>query len=65
MKLKTFKGGIHPYDGKEYTKNIPIKSMSASQEVVFPLSQHIGAPAKSIVKPKDEVPSFEAITTFL
>lgn len=55
MKLKTFKGGIHPYDGKEYTKNIPIKSMSASQEVVFPLSQHIGAPAKAIVKPKDEV----------
>lgn len=55
MKLKTFKGGIHPYDGKEYTKNEAIKLMNASQEVVFPLSQHIGAPAKAIVKPKDEV----------
>lgn len=55
MKLKTFKGGIHPYDGKEYTKNIPIKTINASQEVVFPLSQHIGAPAKAIVKPKEEI----------
>ena len=55
MKLKTFKGGIHPYDGKEYTKNEKIRMMNASQEVVFPLSQHIGAPAKAIVKAKDEV----------
>lgn len=55
MRLNTFKGGIHPYDGKEYTKNESIKAMDASQEVVFPLSQHIGAPAKAVVKPKDEV----------
>lgn len=55
MRLKTFKGGIHPYDGKEYTKNESIKLMDASKEVVFPLSQHIGAPAKAVVKPKDEV----------
>lgn len=55
MRLKTFKGGIHPYDGKEYTKNESIKIMDASNEVVFPLSQHIGAPAKAAVKPKDEI----------
>lgn len=55
MRLNTFKGGIHPYDGKEYTKNESIKAINASQEVVFPLSQHIGAPAKAVVKPKDEV----------
>jgi len=55
MRLNTFKGGIHPYDGKEYTKNESIKVMDASPEVVFPLSQHIGAPAKAVVKPKDEV----------
>lgn len=55
MRLNTFKGGIHPYDGKEYAKDKKIKTMEASPEVVFPLSQHIGAPAKAIVKAKDEV----------
>ena len=42
----TFKGGIHPYDGKELSKDKPIKELfPAVGEMVFPLSQHIGAPA--------------------
>ena len=41
----TFKGGIHPYDGKELSKDKPIKELfPAVGEMVFPLSQHIGAP---------------------
>ncbi|MCR5420213.1 MAG: electron transport complex subunit RsxC [Lachnospiraceae bacterium] len=51
----TFKGGIHPYEGKEFTKDKPIKRFIPSGEMVFPLSQHIGAPAKPVVKKGDRV----------
>ena len=46
MKLKSFKKGIHPYEGKALSKDLPIQIMNASATMVFPLSQHIGAPAK-------------------
>ena len=49
MSLLSFKGGIHPYDGKELSKDKPIKSLNPGKELVYPLSQHIGAPAKAIV----------------
>ena len=55
MGLFTFKGGIHPNDGKNLAKDQPIKVLEAGDEVVFPLSQHIGAPAKALVKKGDEV----------
>lgn len=55
MKLGTFIGGIHPNDFKQYTKALPIVEQKASMEVVFPLSQHIGKPAKAIVKAGDKV----------
>ena len=55
MGLFTFKGGIHPNDGKSLAKDQPIKVLEAGDEVVFPLSQHIGAPAKALVKKGDEV----------
>ena len=50
MAFLTFKGGIHPYDGKELSKDKPITDYLPKQELVYPLSQHIGAPAKSIVE---------------
>ena len=49
MGLKTFKGGVHPYEGKELAKDAPIKEVLPKGELVFPLSQHIGAPATPIV----------------
>ena len=55
MGLLTFKGGLHPYDGKELTKDKPIKDYLPKGELVFPLSQHIGAPAKAVVKKNDRV----------
>lgn len=55
MALKTFKGGVHPYDGKELSKAKPIKEVLPKGELVFPLSQHIGAPAKPIVAVGDKV----------
>ena len=55
MKLGTFKGGIHPKDGKEMSKNIPIKEILPKGNLVYPMSQHIGAPAKPIVAVGDKV----------
>ena len=55
MSLKSFIGGIHPKDQKQYTKDLPIIKIKASDEVVFPLKQHIGAPCQPIVKVKDEI----------
>lgn len=55
MKLATFKGGVHPDDGKRFTKDKPVQTYLPKGELVFPLSQHIGAPAKAIVQKKDHV----------
>ncbi len=55
MKLLTFKGGIHPNDGKQLAKDKKIVSILPKEELVYPLSQHIGAPAKPVVKAGDRV----------
>ena len=55
MGFLTFKGGVHPYDGKELSKNYPIEKYLPRGEMVFPLSQHIGAPAVPVVKKGDRV----------
>ena len=55
MGLSTFKGGVHPYDGKELSKEKPIKELLPQKELVFPLSQHIGAPATPVVSVGDTV----------
>ncbi|EGG84223.1 electron transport complex, rnfabcdge type, C subunit [Lachnospiraceae bacterium 2_1_46FAA] len=55
MKLLTFKGGIHPDDGKQLAKDKKIVSILPKEELVYPLSQHIGAPAKPVVKAGDRV----------
>ncbi len=51
----TFVGGIHPYDGKDLSKDKPIRDILPASELVYPLSQHIGAPAKAIVEKGDRV----------
>lgn len=55
MKLATFIGGIHPNDGKSFTKDSPVQKYLPKGEMVYPLSQHIGAPAKPLVKKGDQV----------
>lgn len=54
MKL-TFKGGIHPYEGKELTMDKDVIEYLPKGDVVYPLSQHIGKPAKPVVKKGDHV----------
>ena len=55
MAKSTFVGGVHPYEGKELTKDKPIKDVLPKGDLVYPLSQHIGAPAVPIVKKGERV----------
>ena len=55
MGLLTFKGGLHPYDGKDLSKDNPITEYLPQGEMVYPLSQHIGAPAVPCVAKGDRV----------
>ena len=55
MAFLTFRGGVHPYDGKELSKEKPVKEFLPGKELVYPLSQHIGAPAQPVVEKGDRV----------
>ena len=55
MAKLTFRGGVHPYEGKDLSKDKPMKTIVPKGEMVYPLSQHIGAPAVPVVKKGDEV----------
>mgnify|MGYP002724876046 FL=1 len=55
MALLTFKGGIHPDDGKDLAKNKEIVELKPKGDLIYPVSQHIGAPAKPIVAAGDHV----------
>jgi len=55
MSLKTFsRGGVHPQENKLSTGN-SIQEIPLPDVVVIPVSQHLGAPAKVLVKRGDEV----------
>lgn len=51
----TFRGGIHPYEGKELSKDHPIEKYLPKGDLVYSLSQHIGAPSVPCVKKGDTV----------
>ena len=55
MGLRTFKNGVHPFEGKELSKEKPVQELLPKGELVFPVSQHIGAHAKPVVKVGDTV----------
>lgn len=57
----TFKGGIHPFDGKELSKDKPIRTMEPGPKLFYPLSQHIGAPATPLVEKGQRVLKGEKI----
>lgn len=55
MKLRTFRiGGIHPEENK-LTAEAATQTAPLPKQAIFPLSQHIGAPAKPVVKKGDKV----------
>lgn len=55
MGLLTFKGGVHPIEGKDLSKDKPIRELLPKGDLVYPLSQHIGAPATPIVAVGDTI----------
>lgn len=55
MELLTFKKGVHPPHGKHLTEKKPIEEYLPKGDLVFPLSQHIGAPCTALVKKGDRV----------
>ena len=55
MSLKTFsKGGVHPPENK-LSSGVSIQEIPLPEVVVIPVSQHLGAPSKVLVKRGDEV----------
>jgi len=58
---KTFPRGVHPPEGKALAENAPIEVFPTPAKVVIPLVQHLGAPAKPVVKPKQDVALGEVI----
>jgi len=55
MSVLTFRGGVHPKEGKELSKSVPIRKVLPGKEVVLALGQHIGAPASPTVAVGDYV----------
>ena len=55
MATLTFKGGVHPYDGKELSKDKAIVPYQPKGDLIYPVSQHIGAPAAPVVAKGDRV----------
>ncbi|MBQ1404700.1 MAG: electron transport complex subunit RsxC [Oscillospiraceae bacterium] len=51
----TFRGGVHPKGHKDLSSEAPLRPFNPGGEMVFPLSQHIGKPAKAVVKKNDPV----------
>lgn len=51
----SFFGGIHPKENKHYAEGSPIQAFPEPEILVIPLSQHIGAPCKPLVKKGDPV----------
>ncbi len=45
MKLFSFRGGIHPLERKERTRDLPIETLPLPGRLYVPLQQHIGEPA--------------------
>ncbi len=56
LKVRTFKrGGVHPEEFKYFSEDKAIDNFPIPQKVVIPLLQHLGKPAKPLVKKGDIV----------
>ncbi len=55
MFAKTFTGGVHPKDKKQLSENAQTVRLEAKGDLVYLMNQHIGAPAKPLVKAGDRV----------
>lgn len=51
----SFFGGVHPKENKQYARDVAIQEFPEPDILVIPMSQHIGAPCKPLVKKGDLV----------
>ena len=51
----TFRHGVHPPDHKALTAGLPIRRLDFPEEIVLPLRQHTGKPARPVVREGDRV----------
>jgi len=58
---KSFEGGVHPEEQKALTENLEFEIMPVPKQIIIPLSQHAGKPAKPLVKKGSEVKTGEVI----
>jgi electron transport complex protein RnfC len=63
LKRHTFKHGVHPPEHKEDTCGLPIKQFSFAPLMMLPVSQHIGAPSKIVVREGQEVVRGQLLAT--
>lgn len=61
MRSKTFHGGVHPTEYKELTENCAFEIMPLPEEIILPVSQHLGKDASPQVKKGDEVLSGQLV----
>ncbi len=54
-KIWSIPGGIHPPENKAQSLQLPLGEVSLPEEMIFPLNQHIGAPAEAVVREGDQV----------
>ena len=55
MSSKTFHGGVHPKEYKELTEHLAFELFPLPEQIVLPLSQHLGREAKALVKKGEDV----------
>ncbi len=58
---RTFRGGVHPHDHKDLTCGRASRPLEVPTRVVLPLRQHVGAPARCVVKVGDQVAEGQVI----
>lgn len=56
-----FAGGIHPRYHKELSAGSPIRELPLPARLTVPMSMHLGAPARPVVKPGDAVKAGQLI----
>jgi len=52
---KSFRHGVHPPDSKRLTNTVAVRRMPFPEEVILPIRQNAGSPAKLIVAVGDHV----------
>ena len=55
MRKNSFRNGVHPPEHKDETAHLPIRQFPFAPVLIVPLSQHLGKPAKPVVREGQEV----------